>query len=240
MKLKHFLILTIFILTSCSDKNKTSIDDDSIILSNYSIRFLAGDEYTVDVLSDTEALSLIEKEPKIASAWWTNDGKSIRIKGESVGSTSIYIIDKKQTDKVAEIKIISDYFAGNYKEDGSKAIIIVDVASQDKSIKDEIENDLKNIATCRTGTMYSFNNDTRSVIISKQNGSKHTGSYDWNINQLTVITNDIIYNYAFQHIGNNIVRLELNYLDTYKTKYPDTPILAAKLLLFLSQVISVP
>ena len=236
MKLNYFLILTTFILASCSDKNKMSIDDDSIILSTHSIHFLAGDEYTVDVLSDTEALSLIEKEPKIASAWWTNDGKSIRIKGESVGSTSIYIIDKKQTDKVAEIKIISDYFSGNYKEDGSKAIIIADVASQDKSIKDGIENDLKNIATSRAGTTYSFNNDTGSVIISKQNGSKQTGSYNWNINQLTVITNDIICNYAFQHIENDMVMLELDYSDTYKTKYPDTPILAAKLLLFLSQI----
>lgn len=236
MKLNYFLILTTFILASCSDKNKMSIDDDSIILSAHSIRFLAGDEYTVDVLSDTEALSLIEKEPEIASAWWTNDGKSIRIKGESVGSTSIYIIDKKQTDKVAEIKIISDYFSGNYKEDGSKAIIIADVASQDKSIKDGIENDLKNIATSRAGTTYSFNNDTGSVIISKQNGSKQTGSYNWNINQLTVITNDIICNYAFQHIENNMVMLELDYSNTYKTKYPDIPILAAKLLLFLSQI----
>ena len=72
MKLNYFLILTTFILASCSDKNKMSIDDDSIILSTHSIRFLAGDEYTVDVLSDTEALSLIEKEPEIASAWWTN------------------------------------------------------------------------------------------------------------------------------------------------------------------------
>lgn len=236
MRLKHFLILATYILTSCSNKNNMSIDDGSIILSNYSVHFLAGDECVVDVLSDTEALSLIEKEPEIASAWWTNDGKSIRIKGESVGNTSIYIKDKKQTDKVAEIKIISDYFAGNYKEDGSKAIIIVDVASQNKSIKDEIENDLKNITTSRTGTMYSFNNETRNVIISKQNGSEHTGSYDWNINQLTVIINDITCNYAFQHIENNIVMLELNYLDTYKTKYPDTLILAAKLLLFLSQV----
>lgn len=233
MKLKHYLIAAMLILASCSEREEKLPIDNSIQLSSYSVHFLAGDEYFVEVLSESKELALQEENPKIASAWWTNNRKSIRIKGESIGNTSIIIFDPKQPDTATEIKVISDYFCGDYKEDGSKAIAIVHV--KEKDIQENIENKLKTLAEHRTGMTYSFNKNLNTVTINEPGGNKLTGKYDWKINRLKITTNGITYDYSFRHIEKASVELELDLSGVFKQEYPTATIYTVRLLLFLSQ-----
>ncbi len=234
MKLKYYLITTILIFVGCSENENKPPIDNLIKLSCYSVHFLAGDEYIIDVLSDSKKLSLQEKNPEVASAWWTNNGKSIRIKGENIGSTSIYITASEQTDATTEIKVISDYFYGNYKEDGSKAIATVHC--DEKDVQDKIEKELKRRAEQRTGTMYSFNKNLNAVMINEPNGNTYSGEYDWKINRLRITINKNTYDYLFQHTQKGIIELELDLLDVYKQVYPEAVVRTVKLLSLLSQI----
>lgn len=88
------------------------------------------------------------QNPKIATAEWPNDDKSILvITGNSVGSTSIYLRDIRNPNNFAEIKVISDYLSGNFKEYGDSANTFVQVG--DFLIRETIENELKDIAKKR-------------------------------------------------------------------------------------------
>ena len=234
MKLKYYFVTVIFIFTSCSENNTELPIENPVKLSCYSVHFFAGDEYIIDVLSNFKQLSLQEGNPEIASAWWTNDGKSIRIKGENIGSTSIYITNSNQTEAITEIKVTSDYFSGNYKEDGSKAIATVHC--KEKKVQDNIGIELKKMAEQKTGTTYCFNKKFSTVVIDEPNGNTYSGKYDWKINQLKITTNKNTYDYLFKHTDKNTVELELDLSDAYKQKYPKATVYSARLLLFLSQL----
>lgn len=78
MNLKYIFLLMVIFIIGCSD-NEKPIVDDSIKLSCYSVHLLAGDEGLVDLLSNSDNLSLIEENPEIASGWWTNRELSIQV-----------------------------------------------------------------------------------------------------------------------------------------------------------------
>nr|WP_320059631.1 hypothetical protein [uncultured Bacteroides sp.] len=233
MKQISILLLVNLLLIGCSKDDATTDDNNSIKLSCYSVHFWAGEECTIDVLSKADDLSLSEENLDIASGWWADNGKTIRIKGESVGTTSVYIKDREHPDRKAEIKVISDYFSGSFKEDGDKATIIV--RANDESVQEQIKNDLKAIAKSRSGTLYSFDKDSKTVIVNESGGNKYTGSYEWNKDNLTIKVNETINKYGFGTIDHDsvVIRPDLDLLNTYKLKYPDTPIYDVRLVLFL-------
>lgn len=171
MKLEYILLFSLSALFSCGgDEREPNIDDpnidDPIELSSYSIESLAQSEHIIDVLSDTKKLVLLDENPNIASGWWINNGRSIRIKIEDVGETSIFVNDRSDKRRYAEIKVASGFFTGDFVEVGDKAHFYVYINSVvDESIKKEIEEDLAAIARSRSGTMYSFNKETKTVSI---------------------------------------------------------------------------
>ncbi len=231
IKLKYTLLLVNILLIGCSKSETISDDNNSIKLSSYSVHFLAGEECTIDVLSKTDNLSLSEENPKIASGWWTNNGKTIRIKGVNIGETSIFIKDKYHPDRTVEIKIISDYFSGNFEEDGDRATIIVQ--AYEKSIQEQIESDLKAIAKSRSGTLYSFDKGSKSVTVKEYGRNKYSGSYEWDKDNLTIKTNETTKKYKFGVIDKNSVVIESDLSNTYKLKYPNASIYHVRLIMFL-------
>lgn len=233
MKSGHILLLGLFVFLSCTGDDI----EKPIELSSYSIKCFAGSEYVIDVLSDTKNLALLDQDPDIASGWWINKSRSVLIKCESVGETSVFIKDRDDVNKYAEIKVTSEFLSGNFVvEQSDKANIIVNAS--DKSIKSEIEKDLSVLANSRSGTFYSFEKETKSVQIDRLcNGQKDriTGYYDWNKDSLHIHVNGITDKYAFGVIDDSSVIIESNLLETYKRKYPDATILTVRLGLFLSK-----
>lgn len=222
MNMKYIFLLLILFFISCS-KNEESIANDNFIkLSSYSVRFLAGDECLIDVHSNTGDLSLVEENPKIATGWWTNNGKSIKIKGESVGITSIYVKDRYDPDVLSKIDIVSGYFEGYYKEIESDAITVIQV--DDNVIQKEIEFELKVLAKARIGTLYSFSKNTKTVIIREPQGKSYNGSYDWNIDSITIKTNETTQKYLFRQVDDGLIEIGLDLAEIYKRKYPNISI----------------
>lgn len=222
MKLKYIFLLVSLFLAGCSKSEDPIVDDNPIKLSSYSVRILAGDDCMIDVYSDTENLSLIEQNPEIATGWWSNNGKSVRIKGESVGVTSILIKDRYNPNIFSKIEIVSDYFEGNYKEVENNAIIVVQ--TDDKAVKEEIESELRVLAKDRIGTFYSFSKDTKTLIIKEPQGRSYFGSYDWDIDSITIKMNETNQKYLFRKVDDGLVELGLDLIEVYRLKYPNTSI----------------
>lgn len=234
MKVEYVFLLVSFLLIGCSKDEESMANDSSIKLSSYSIRFLAGDECLIDVYSNTDNLSLIDENPEIATGWWVNSGKSIRVKGEGVGVTSICIKDRYNPEILSKIEIISDYFEGIFKEDGDKASIVVQ--SNDKVIQEKIETELKTMAVARTGTLYSFSKSSKIVIIKDLQENCCSGSYDWNIDSITIKMNEMIQKYLFRRIDDSLVEIDLDLTEIYKLKYPNSFIYRVRVSLGLSNV----
>lgn len=236
MKTKLLLLTIFFIVISCSNENEPIIDNNSIKLSRYSVHFLAGEERIIDILSEVDDFAIYDEDPSVATGWWVNESKSILIKGENVGNTSIYIKDRRNPKFFAEIKVVSDCLSGKFKENGDSANIIV--YASDKSIQAIIETDLMAIAKSRYGTLFSFDKENKVVEVdysaAKYNGENLIGSYEWEKESLTVSFNNNTSKFGFGTMSNNSVTIVLNYLEKYKSKYPNVTITCANLGLFLS------
>lgn len=239
MKNKIFILSYILIFIGCSkEKDNLIIDDNNNIqLSLYSLQLLAGDSYVIDVLSDNEKLAVLEENSEIASAWWINNGKSLRIKCENVGNTSIYVRDRLEPDCFAEIKVISEYLDGNFIEEGEKANIVVQ--AHDRLIANIIENELKELAQKRSGTIYAFDKTTKSFNMDYSQSSimenDIEGEYEWKIDSLLLKENTSIIEYGFGVRDAKTVFIKLNLLEQYKCRYPESNVVYVKLDLCLSR-----
>ncbi|WP_455666280.1 hypothetical protein [Phocaeicola sp.] len=233
MKLKMIFLTTVLFLSASCSKEETKTDNDLIKLSAYSVQLLAGEEYQIEILEKTKDWELIDENPEIVSGWWTNNGKTIRIKGEGIGTASVYLIDRQNSNRNTEIKVSSEYFFGNYQEEGDKAEFQVHVL--DKSVQNEIENSLKEIAQNRSGTTYSFDKNTKNVTIAHGN-NKLISTYEWDIKSLTIHTDGNNQQYRFISAGNSSINLYMNLKEEFKEKYPNVSIYEVGLWIHLSRL----
>lgn len=238
IRLKLTISIVFFILISCSRNEEPDNIVDPIRLSSDFVSFLPGEECIIDVFSKMEDLALLEENPNIASGWWTNQGQSILIRGESVGETFITIRDRKNPNISAEIRVVANYFSGDFEEQGDKSSIIVQAC--DNSIVDIINDELKIMAEKRSGIIYSFNKDNKTVDIDYSNSGykkkKHIYDYDWGKDYLYISIEGNVDKYGFGSFDSSkYVMLEIDLLEVYKIKFPDANVSIAKLKLFLSR-----
>lgn len=234
------LIFCMFIM-SCSGDDKPTNGTRPIKLSNYSVHILTGEQRVVNILSQLDDFGmgyygLQSGNPEIATAMWLNESKGIIITGNSIGNTSIYLKDRRDPNNSAEIKVTSDYFSGKFKENGDSANIYVQ--ADNFSIQETIKNELKDIAHKRSGILFSFDKSTNKVEIDYSSNSydkdKKTGVYEWEKDFLTLNFNDNVTKYGFAVVNDHAVIVVLDFLNKYKSKYPDASVKAANLGCFLS------
>lgn len=228
--------MLLFVGVGCSDHDEPTVDDRLIRLSGYSVHFIAGQECVIDILSDVGDLALYSEDPNIATGWWINHGNSILIKGESVGSTSIYIKDRSNPDNLAEIKVVSDYLFGKFKEDAEYANIVVQ--AYDRRVQEIIKADLKDIARNRSGAQFFFDKENKKVEVdysaTDYGFEKLVGSYKWTKDSLMLKIGQNSCNCGFATINDHSIMIVVDYLEKYKLKYPDAYVVRANLGLFLS------
>lgn len=108
----------------------------------------------------------------------------------------------------------------------------------DQSVQKIIEADLKAIAQSRTGTLFHFDEKAKSIRIdytaAEYEGKSVVGSYEWEKEWLTTNINNEINRFGFGTFNAHSVTIVLDYLEKYKSKYPDAFITRTNLGLFLS------
>lgn len=133
-------------------------------------------------------------------------------------------------------RYFTDFFRREFAIRGLLMAYIV--YASDKSIQAIIETDLMAIAKSRYGTLFSFDKENKVVEVdysaAKYNGENLIGSYEWEKESLTVSFNNNTSKFGFGTMSNNSVTIVLNYLEKYKSKYPNVTITCANLGLFLS------
>lgn len=235
MKAILMLLISLLLLLGCSKNNESTHDDNLIKLSSYSAHLFSGGECLIDVLPTESNLALWEEDPEIVTGGWENNGKSIRIKGENVGKTSIFINDLSRPGRSAEIKVVSEYFSGIFKEIGEKAEIRVQAGN--KEIEKIIRNDLMAIVRSRSGTLYSFKKETNTVEIdyseAESKKEKSIASYEWNNRLLTIKANENIDKYLFDSFDIDSVAITLDLYEVYNSQYPDAGVIGALVSLYL-------
>lgn len=203
-----------------------------IELSRYGVAVFAGGSYSIDVLSDGE-FSLVEENPEIATGWWTNDGKTIRIETHSVGKTGILVTDMV-TEKTVSIIVSASYFGGDFRdrELGASGLAKVStlVETQDAEITKAIETELKAEAEQKLNE-YLFDPENNRLIIwlngtGQGTGRRYVGSYEWAIDSLTLNYNGISERYGFT-LGNGEHYIQKDVTDEYKIRYPDAHVIRA-------------
>lgn len=228
--------MLLFVGIGCSNHDEPTADDGVIRLSDYSVHFIAGQECVIDILSDVGDLALYSEDPNIATGWWINHGNSILIKGESVGSTSIYIKDRSDPDNLAEIKVVSDYLFGKFKEDAEYANIVVQ--AYDRQVQEIIKADLRDIARSRSGAQFFFDKEDKIVEIdysaTDYGPDKLVGSYEWTKDSLMLKIGQNSYNCGFAAVNDHSIMIVMDYIKKYKLKYPDAYVMRANLGFFLS------
>lgn len=228
MKSLFNIIIVGLLVISCSkDEGQFPGDNDQIRLSAYSVHLLAGGECSVDVLTTTKNLGLMDENPEIASGWWTNNGKSILIKGEGVGATVIKIQDRYNPSKKVEIKVFSDYFGGNYKIDEDQVTVIVQASNL--SVQKVIIKELQDAIQRRYGTLYRFDKVHKQVIIENKNGTQNTGSYEWDIYSLSININGETDKFDFSVDDKGAIAMGMDMLRQYRLEYPSTDIYSARI-----------
>lgn len=222
-----FCIFTI----SCSDEDKSTARAEPIKLSTYSVHILAGEERIVDILSEVKDFGLQSKNPKIATGMWVNDNKGILITGNSIGDTSIYLEDRRNPDNFAEIKVTSDYLSGKFKENGDAATFFVQAT--DLTVRKVIEDELRAIAQKRSGILYSFDKETHVVEVdyssSSYDNDTRIGTYEWKKDYLTFNFDGNISKHGFAAVDEHTIIFSLDFLEKYKSEYPNASVRDARL-----------
>lgn len=240
-KQMRLLILTFCIFAiSCSNGDDPTTRTAPIELSTYSVHLLAGEQRIVNILSQLDDFGmgyygLQSGNPEIATAMWLNESKGIIITGNSIGNTSIYLKDNRNPENSTEIKVTSDYFSGKFKENGDSANIYVQ--AENLSIQETIKNELKDIAQKRSGILFSFDKSTNIVEIdysSTAYDNKKTGVYEWEKDLLTLNFNGSVTQHGFAVANDHAVIVVLDFLNKYKSEYPNASVKAASLGCFLS------
>lgn len=228
-----FLISCIFAISCSNDDNQATTTP--IKLSTNNVHLLAGEERIVTILSNLETSGIgkygIESEnPKIAVGTWKSN-KEILIISSSVGESSIYVHDKRNPENDAEIKVVSNYLSGKYIENGAAATFIVQ--SNDLSVSETIENELREIALKRSGIRYYFDKETQSVEIDYSLSSvgleRKVGTYDWGKDYLNFEFDGNISKHGFAAINSHTIIFDIDFLEKYKREYPDAGVTYARL-----------
>lgn len=233
MKMKLLILASYIFASSCSneDKQTTTIP---IQLSSNIVHLLAGEERIVTILSNIDSYgignyTIQSANPKIAAGTWKSS-KEILIISYSVGKSSIYVNDIRNPENTVEIKVICDYLSGNYIENGAATTYLVQ--SNDISISETIENELKEIAKKRSGIRYYFDKETKIVEIdyslSSYGNRREIGTYDWGKDYLNFEFEGNISEHGFA-VVNNYAIFDIDFLEKYKLKYPDAGVTYARL-----------
>lgn len=237
-KIKTILLLYVLLLLGCSSGETIPENEEWIKVSCNPISLFPGQQYMVDVeFEENSDVVLREKDSEIASGWWVNNGKSIRVVSESIGSTVIYITDKNKYDRIYELNILSDYFYGNYKEGNGMDIV---VQTRDEAITPIITDELKTMAEARVGIIYSFDKTNKKVEIdysqTKMGGEKKVGTYEWGTEYLTLHLEGTSQEYGFASRWVDEIDIIIDLKTMYQSKYPDIQINFAKIIIPLEKI----
>lgn len=229
--MKLLLLIFCIFTISCSYEDKLIAKAEPIKLSTYSVHLLAGEERIVDILSKVKDFGLQSKNSKIATGMWINDNKGILITANRVGNTSIYLEDRRNPDNFAEIKVTSDFLSGKYKENGDSATFFVQAT--DLTVREVIENELKDIAQKRSGILYSFDKETHVVEVDYSSSShlndKRTGTYEWEKDYLTFNFDGNRSKHGFAAVDEHTIIFSLDFLEKYQSEYPNASVGHARL-----------
>lgn len=241
IEMRLLLCLCLFTV-SCSNKDQP-INTEPIQLSTNSVHLIAGEKRIVHILSDLQGFGMgnygLQSEDKqIATAMWMNGNRAIQITANNMGNTSIYLRDIRNPNNFAKIDVTSDYFSGEFRENGDSSIINAQAA--DLFVREAIENELRNVAHKRSGILFSFNKKTKAVNIDYSRSAyeidKKVGLYEWGKDCLTLTVDNSISQHGFAVVNDHAVILELDFLEKYKSEYPEASVKAAKIGCFLSSI----
>lgn len=213
-----FLLLTLFCISCAKDDDAA---DNKIKLSSYSVNFLPGEEYVIEVFSKADKLGLLNEEQEIAMGYWKDNGKFIVVTGEGVGQTSIYIKDKYHPERDVEIKVTCNDFGGSYKVVGCNTEVYV----QDSSIQEKIIAEVKTMGEINLGTVCLLDKETKRAVITFPEGNRYTVNYEWNKDFLTFRKDDVVDKHRFlrySDINTDTIGIRTDLTDTYQLKYYDT------------------
>lgn len=229
MKYTLFFIYAIFLFCSCSEQEVVpEIAKPELI---YFYGFIGEKNYAfIDMKANNYTLKI--DDPEAISWKYIEKSDAVEINTSKGGSFSIDVLDKDGNVKIV-ISIYAFYLRSKHIEEISnhpteRIEIIVNVENNDikKIIEDELREDLQQ----KDNTLYTFDAETKIFTINNpRTGEKYQGSYDWNIDSLTLKYNDMTEKYGFKiATGRHHYLLWADKTEEYRLRYPDAGITSVR------------
>lgn len=220
MKMRLLFLLSILLLINCTN-SKTDDSERGIKLNTYSVSGFAGEEHYIEILEKGD-FSISSENPDIAMGWPVNDEEKIFIETSDVGSSNVYLIDRKRPERKSKITVESKFFSGKYTE--SIASDYLYAGTNNEAVTQAISDDLYQKAKERAGTKYEFNSTSKEFTIdfseTINGGQKYRGTYEWEKNKLILHYNSIIEEYGFSVMNKDTMLVGVDMTDYYKQLYP--------------------
>ena len=227
MKKFYLMLCMPLVFCSCSDSRNDDLEPD--YHPKYSSFDLFIGEMGYIYIEESPAnCTLNSSNPEIAVATFKEDSQWVEINAKGSGHALITLIDNCGKT-VAKASVSSSYFGGPYIEELTNHRTLrseVFIEAQDVTLKKQIEDELWQEIRKWQRTQYTFDSRTlKFTMINDKIGVKNEGTYEWDIESLTLKYNGVTEKYGFkvdQQRRNYVI--EKNSTEAYKEKYPNAGI----------------
>ncbi len=208
--------LIVFFLASCSDEK----NDTSIVLSENSIKLIAGARDTISIVSGNNEYFVTTDNNAVATA--TIEGKNIIIQTSEMGNAILTVND--QLNNTSEINVSAEGpKLGGWIEEFPVGVEFIYVESVNDEITEQIKSELWTEAEKRSRAMYNFGVSDFSYR-SEDGSVTENGSYFVKDLILTLSYDDKNESYEIDG-GLNRMILTRDLTAYYIEQYPNTEII---------------